>query len=139
MMGRIVRKRIFGTTQWLVRILCAVALLSVGFAHSPAVSSAAELTAVELAQYRLPDGTLPVLCVTEKTPDGKEHSKAYMPGCEACRISAAALLPTPPTEICEHLAFVRDDAVVARNEAFRRQLYPPNSGPRAPPALQALA
>jgi len=139
MMGRTVRKRSFGTTQWLVRILCAVALLSVGFAHRPAASSTAEPSPVELAQYRLPDGTLPILCVTEKTPDGKEHSKAYMPGCEACRISAAALLPTPPTDICEHLAFVREDVVVPRNEAFRRQLYPPNSGPRAPPALQALA
>jgi hypothetical protein len=138
MMGRIVRKQTFGTTQWLVRILCAVALLSVGFAHRPAVS-AAELTPIELAQYRLPDGTLPVLCVTERTPDGKEHSKAYMPGCEACRISAAILLPTPPTDICEHLAFVREDVVVARSETFHRQLYPPNTGPRAPPTLPILA
>lgn len=137
-MGRIVRKRIFRTTRLLVRILCAIALLSVGFAHRPAVS-AAELTPLELAQYRLPDGTLPVLCVTERTPDGKEHSKAYMPGCEACRISATILLPTPPTDICEHLAFVREDVVVARSETFRRQLYPPNSGPRAPPALRTLA
>ncbi|TIX91401.1 hypothetical protein [Rhizobium sp. P44RR-XXIV] len=137
-MGRIVRKLTFGTTRLLVRILCAMALLSVGFAHRPAVS-AAELTPLELAQYRLPDGTLPVLCVTERTPDGKEHSKAYMPGCEACRISAAILLPTPPTDICEHLAFVREDVVVPRSETFRRQLYPPNSGPRAPPALRTLA
>ena len=137
-MGRIVRKLTFGTTRLLVRILCAIALLSVGFAHRPAVS-AAELTPLELAQYRLPDGTLPVLCVTERTPDGKEHSKAYMPGCEACRISAAILLPTPPTDICEHLTFVREDIVVARSETFRRQLYPPNSGPRAPPALRTLA
>lgn len=133
------RKRILRTTRWLARIVCAVALLSVGFAHSPAVSSAAELTPFELAQYRLPDGTLPVLCVTERTPDGKEHSKAYMPGCEACRISAAILLPTPPTDICEHLAFVREDVIVAKDEAFRRQLYPPNNGPRAPPSLRNLA
>lgn len=138
-MGTNVRKRTFGTTQWLVRILCAFALLSVGFAHRPAVSIAAEPTPFELAQYRLPDGTLPIICVTERTPDGKEHSKAYMPGCEACRISAAALLPNPPTDICEHLAFVRNDVVAAKNEAFRRQLYPPNSGPRAPPTLRSFA
>lgn len=133
------RKRIFGTTQWIVRILCAVALLSVGFAHTPAVASAAELTTLELAQYRLPDGTLPVICVTERTPDGKEHGKTFMPGCEACRISAAILLPTPSTDIFEHLAFVREDIVVVRREAYHRQLYPPNSGPRAPPALPILA
>jgi len=136
-MGRIVRKRILGTTQWLVRILCAVALLLVGFAHRPVVF-AAELTPIELAQYRLPDGTLPVLCITERTPDGKEHSKAYMPGCEACRISAAAVLPTPPMDICEHLAVVQEDIIVAKDEAFRRQLYPPNNGPRAPPALRTF-
>lgn len=137
-MGRNVRKQIFGIMQWPMRILCAVALLSVGFAHRPAVSSAAELTLVELAQYSLPDGSLPILCVTEKTPDGKGHSKAYMPGCEACRISAAVLLPTPPTDIHEHLAFVREDVLVVRSEAFGRQLYPPNSGPRAPPVFNAF-
>lgn len=138
-MGTNVRKRTFGTTQWLVRILCAVALLFVGFAHRPAVSIAAEPTPFELAQYRLPDGTLPVICVTERTPDGQEHSKAYMPGCEACRISAAVLLPAPPTDICEHLTFARENIFVAGEETFHRQLYPPNSGPRAPPTLRSFA
>lgn len=132
------RKRIFKTTRWLVRILCAFALLSVGFAHQPIVASADEISAIELAQYRLPDGSLPVLCVTYKDADGKVHGKAYAPGCEACRITAAAVLPAPPTEICEHFASVRGDIIVAKSEAFHRQLYPPNSGPRAPPLLKIL-
>lgn len=125
-------KTLSRTGQWLVRILCAVALLSVGFAHQPAVANTAEPTEFELAQYRLPDGTLPVLCITERTPDGK----AYLPGCEACRIAAAALLPLPPTDILAHLGFITPDVPAPTSEAFHRQLYPPNTGPRAPPILQ---
>ncbi|HEY0120350.1 MAG TPA: hypothetical protein VGC14_01095 [Rhizobium sp.] len=126
-------KTLSGTTRWLLRILCAFALLSVGFAHQPAVSSADELTPAALAQYRLPDGTLPVICVSEKTADGKEHSKAHVPNCEACRISSATLLPLPPTDFREHLAFASQEIPAPKTEAFRRQLYPPNTGPRAPP------
>jgi len=122
-----------------MRILCAVALMSVGFAHHPAVSNAAELPPLELQQYRLPDGSLPVICTTERTPDGKQHGKAYMLGCEACRISAAALLPNPPAEVCGHLAFLRQDMVAPETAAYRRPLHPPNCGPRAPPAFRTLA
>ncbi|MFK0161949.1 hypothetical protein [Rhizobium sp. NPDC090279] len=133
------QKRIFATMQALMRILGAVALLSVGFAHHPAISNAAELPSLELAQYRLPDGSLPIICTTEKTADGRQHGKTHMLGCEACRISAAALLPLPPTEICSHLAFVRRDMIAPEDATFRRQLHPPNCGPRAPPAFQELA
>jgi hypothetical protein len=136
-MGTALGKKLSGTTQWLLRILCAFALLSVGFAHQPAVASGDELTPAALAQYRLPDGTLPVICVTEKTADGKEHSKAHVPNCEACRISSAALLPLPPTDVCEHLTFAsQDDIPAPKTEVFQRQLYPPNTGPRAPPLLR---
>jgi hypothetical protein len=138
-MGKTVGKKHFGTTQWMVRIICALALLFVGFTHQPPISNADELAPAELAQYQLPDGTLPVLCVTYKGPDGKEHSKSHAPGCEACRIASAALLPMPPTEICEHLAFIGRDVLAPKTEAFHRQLYPPNTGPRAPPILQITA
>lgn len=132
------QKRIFATTQRLMRFLCAVALISVGFAHHPAVSSAAELPQ-ELLRYRLPDGSLPIICTAEKTSDGKQHDKAHMQGCEACRISTATLLPAPPDDPSGHHAFVRQDMTVPGSDTFRRQLYPPNGGPRAPPALQNFA
>ncbi|WP_092574727.1 hypothetical protein [Rhizobium lusitanum] len=132
------RKRIFGTTRWLVRILCAMALLSVGFAHQPIVAVADEISPIELAQYRLPDGSFPVLCVTYKDADGKVHGKAFTPGCEACRIASAAVLPAPPSDICGRFSSIREDIVVAKSEAFHRQLYPPNSGPRAPPILKII-
>ncbi|TXI03671.1 MAG: hypothetical protein E6Q76_13500 [Rhizobium sp.] len=119
-----------------MRLLCAIALISVGFVHHPAVSIAAEPSSREFAQYRLPDGSLPVICTTERTPDGKEHGKTHMPGCEACRISAAAILPAPQSELCDRLSYERQDMVIPSQESFRRELYPPNSGPRAPPLIR---
>ncbi|MDL2398046.1 hypothetical protein [Rhizobium mayense] len=138
-MGTSVGKKLSGTTQWMVRILCALALTFVGFAHQSPVSNTDELTPAQLAQYQLPDGTLPVLCVIYKGTDGKEHAKTHAPGCEACRIAAATLLPAPPTDVCEHLASIDHDVLAPRTEAFHRKLYPPNTGPRAPPFQQILA
>ncbi len=132
------RKTISRTWQWGARILCAVALLLVGFAHQPIMATPDEISPIELAQYRLPDGSLPILCITYKDADGKVHGKAYAPACQACRIASAALLPTPPTEICERLASPRGETIGARPEAFHRQLYPPNTGPRAPPVLDIV-
>jgi len=132
------RKTISLTWQWSVRILCAVALLFVGFAHQPVVATADEISPLEIAQYRLPDGSLPILCITYKDADGKVHGKAYAPGCEACRIASAAVLPTPPTDVYERLVSPRGEIVVVKSEAFYRQLYPPNTGPRAPPILETV-
>ncbi|MFS8113435.1 hypothetical protein QD460_17065 [Rhizobium jaguaris] len=123
----------------MVRIICALALMFVSFAHQPPIAKADELTPIELAQYQLPDGTRPVLCLTDKGTDDKEHAKTHAPGCEACRIAAAALLPAPPTDVCEHLALIGQDVLAPKTEAFHRQLYPPNTGPRAPPTLQIVA
>ena len=132
------RKTISLTWQWSVRILCAVALLFVGFAHQPVVATADEISPLEIAQYRLPDGSLPILCITYKDADGKVDGKAYAPGCEACRIASAAVLPTPPTDVYERLVSQRGEIVVVKSEAFYRQLYPPNTGPRAPPILETV-
>jgi hypothetical protein len=132
------RKTISRIGQWSARIMCAMALLLVGFAHQPVVATADEISPLELAQYRLPDGSLPILCITYKDADGKVHGKAYAPGCEACRISSAAVLPAPPTDIYERLVSPRGEIVVAKSEAFHRQLYPPNTGPRAPPILDTF-
>ncbi len=132
------RKTISLTWQWSVRILCAVALLFVGFAHQPVVATADEISPLEIAQYRLPDGSLPILCITYKDADGKVHGKAYAPGCETCRIASAAVLPTPSTDVYERLVSPRGEIVVAKSEAFYRQLYPPNTGPRAPPILETV-
>ncbi len=44
-----------------VRMLCALALVFVAFAHKPITTASADQ--IDLAAYTLPDGTVPVLCL----------------------------------------------------------------------------
>jgi hypothetical protein len=121
------------TMQWLVRMTCAIALLFVGFAHqAPAFANGAFIPA-EFAEYILPDGTLPVLCIADKAEGAQKHDKAHLNGCEACRISAATLLPAPADHGSERLRIQTAALAPYKVEAFHRQLFPPNTGPRAPP------
>jgi hypothetical protein len=123
--------------QWTVRMLCALALLFVGFAHRP--PALADRTA-DFSAYLLPDGTLPSLCITVTDGGGKDPSDHHLhgQGCEACRISASVLLPAPSDVVGVHLAYQRPVQPPQRPEAFRRQIYPPNTGPRAPPSAPIL-
>ena len=116
-----------------LRILCAVALLFVGFAHRPA--SAHEPTALELAQYVLPDGTMADLCLNDRV-DGKARHVAPEK-CEACRIGAAVLMPEPADLDGAVLAFRRVAALPLIEEALRSRRDRPGAPPRAPPFLSA--
>ncbi|MBX4976581.1 hypothetical protein HJB73_24595 [Rhizobium lentis] len=119
--------------QWALRVLCAVALVFVGFAHQPAAAAADEFAPAGLVQYVLPDGTLPTLCVTAADTSGQnQHDQAHSQGCEACRIGASIRLPAP-TDIAGAIFFAAAVELPIRAEAFHRRLFPPNTGPRAPP------
>ncbi len=91
------RRRTTGWQVW-VRMLCALALLAVGFAHRAPVATASTPTdpTIAYAAYVLPDGTLASLCETSdaKSADHKGPGQGN-PGCEACRISASTVLPLP--------------------------------------------
>lgn len=77
-----------------VRILCAIALLCLGFTHQLPNADAASISISDFEQYVLPDGTLPVLCLSDM--DSQSHSSTKVGnGCEACRLSASILLPAP--------------------------------------------
>ncbi|WP_338012481.1 hypothetical protein [Rhizobium sp. Root708] len=117
-----------------MRIVCALALVFVGFAHQlPAL--AASPAPGDFSAFVLPDGALPTLCVTVSSETGKAHpDKAHMSGCEACRISAAVILPMP-----SELGGIRSDVLLKAELPMRavviaRKLLTPNTGPRAPPA-----
>lgn len=121
--------------QWALRILCVVALVFVGFAHQVPVAAAGEFDPAELAQFVLPDGTLPTHCVTTTDTSGQDqHDKAHSHGCEACRISVSILLPAPTDIAGSAIHFAATVELPIRTEAFHRQLFPPNTGPRAPPS-----
>ena len=114
--------------QWL-RILCAVALLSVGFAHNPVMAFAA--TANQAAAYQLPDGSFAELCTVNDLDQHKGKMSDH--GCEACRLTTSTLIPTAPIVAGDILRISTDARVFERPESVRHRLYPPNSGPRAPP------
>jgi hypothetical protein len=118
-------------------MLCALALLFVGFAHqTPALAEQTE----NFEAYRLPDGSLPSLCITVSNDDGKSSDghKIHHPGCEACRISASVLLPVPADAVGSRVAYRYQVVLPQRTKAFHRQIYPPNTGPRAPPSLPIM-
>lgn len=116
-----------------VRILCALALLLVGFAHTPPSVARTQLSPSELAELVLPDGSLPVLCLPSQ--DGKAHNDHdRKSGCEACRLAASVLLPSPADALGERVLREADRFTPTRIEAFYRQLFPPNTSPRGPPA-----
>ncbi|ANM09356.1 MULTISPECIES: DUF2946 family protein [unclassified Rhizobium] len=126
--------------QWALRILCAAALVFVAFAHQAPVATASESGPADLAQYVLPDGTLPSLCVTvSDTSDQGQHDKTHSHGCEACRIGASILLPAPADVAGAPIPFAVAVERPIRPESFPRRLFPPNSGPRAPPSDPILA
>lgn len=124
-------RRSGSTLQVVVRALCVLALLAVGFSHRAPTIAYPLLSAEEVAALTLPDGTLPELCLPGEMDDGKAQSG--FAHCEACLISASVLLPAPADLTGKRLPAVVDVLLPPRVEAFYRQLFPPNAAPRAPP------
>lgn len=122
------------TADW-VRILCVLALVMVGFAHKPVAAHAAPSTS-EIAAYALPDGSLPTLCLGSDDSDGKNGMASR--GCDACRLTSTSLPPMPADVTGEILRRPADMVVHARTEAIFRSLYPPSTGPRAPPRILSI-
>lgn len=77
-----IQKRSIG---WAVRILCAVSLLMVAFAHRVNVYAP---DPVEMAAYVLPDGTMPVICMTGA--DGKPVTQHPDNHCDFCQIASGS-------------------------------------------------
>jgi hypothetical protein len=118
-----------------VRLLSVLALMLVAFAHKPInIASAEELL---LAEYVLPDGTYPVLCITDHAVDksGHGHDQHLHNSnvCEACRISSAYLCPqpAPSTGAAPQMALAL--TVVPSQPVLWRDIYPPSAPPQAPP------
>lgn len=113
------------------RMICAVALVLLGLAHRPVATPAPQFSPQEIAALTLPDGTVPELCLPSEDGKGKTH--AATSDCEACRISATALLPAPADSVGMRMPLVAALTLPQPAEAHYRQLFPPDSHPRAPP------
>ena len=118
-----------------LRFICAIALVMVGFAHKPLPAMPPQ---VQFAAYTLPDGKLPTLCLND-TATQPEKGGLHDHGCDACRLTASILMPEPPSIGALAVAFATVARTVERQYRLQRALYPPNSGPRAPPSFVNLA
>lgn len=119
------------TQQWIVRLVCALALLFVGFAHQPVAVSG--LSPAEVALYTLPDGTLPDLCIGGDADGHHQQKHAAKQDCEACRISAAVLLPQPADTVGIALSRGTVAVLLPSADLVHRQVLSLATAPRAPP------
>ncbi|MDO1583767.1 hypothetical protein [Rhizobium oryzicola] len=74
-----------------LRILCALVLLSLGLAHQAPSVGLAAIDIDHLETYRLPDGSFASLCLNSS----EDHKAAPSGLCEACLLSASIILPPP--------------------------------------------
>lgn len=121
------------TLSGYLRLICVIALVMVGFAHQPTAMAA---PGNSLPVYTLPDGSVATLCVPGEDAPQKQAGRGM---CVACCLVNTALLPSPPS--IGGLAVLHSTAVKVFVRAHRiaEALYPPSSGPRAPPVDPALA
>ncbi len=120
-----------------VRLVAALALLFLSFAHESALANASN-PAVS-AEYRLPDGTFADICFGAGGIDDHDGGKHVPPVCEACRLAKSALLPAPPDEggLIQDGNWVKTPPVAAAQVTVAdRGLLPPVRGP---PAISQLA
>ncbi len=119
-----------------VRVFSALALLFLSFAHQPVF--ARQITPAMAAEYALPDGSIGDICFGLDGIDGPEHGSSHeglAPICDYCRLAAAVLLPSPPSD---SYLVIRSAALVSAKPDFQALfvLHPrtlPQS--RAPPVL----
>lgn len=118
-----------------LRLLCALAVLAFGFAYKPPLSAVPGLTSAELAQYLLPDGTLPTLCLTG-AHDGGDAKSRHDPAssrCEVCRLTQPILPEGPSTGFVAVAAVIENEFPPDDWPASYSSPTSPNTGPRAPP------
>ncbi|UXN65644.1 hypothetical protein N8E89_08640 [Phyllobacterium sp. A18/5-2] len=114
-----------------VRMLCALALVFVAFAHQPIEAGTGGQ--IDLAAYTLPDGTVPVLCLPGSGDKDLHTSSWHGTGCEACRLSGSFILPAPASTAGPKVQPARSLAIKREAILIARSLYPPSAPPQAPP------
>ena len=120
------------------RILCALALVSFGFAAPGAASgNSRALSSTEIAAFMLPDGSLPSLCVT--ATDGSGKGIIVKLAGDTLGMHPLAELPSPMLDGGLVFRNGSERLALVRETPLRHLLYPPGSGPRAPPATIATA
>ena len=119
------------TIDWrlCVRLVSALALVVVAFAHRPLDLGG---NVPDASAYAFPDGSVPVICVTLPAEKDDPHASHALP-CDACLIAGAIAVPTP-IEIAEVVPRPAERVTFAATETvFVRPAFPPAAPPQAPP------
>lgn len=126
----------------MLRIFCATLMLSLGFAHKPALAIAPAVVLDE--SYRLPDGSFAEICLghtggsnASHTKDGPAHSGDAILFCEACLLASSILLPMPDTEGWLKTDFAWLDNRLSSDWSFRSVLTIQKPAARGPPSQSA--
>ncbi|HWU62316.1 MAG TPA: hypothetical protein VN112_09875 [Ensifer sp.] len=121
----------------MMRMMIIVALTMIGFAHKPVMADALPAS-IQYAAYTLPDGTLPVICVTVTGDEdmGSTAAKGGMGayGCDACRLAATILVPEPPAISASAIEFPRERCAHCREIPKPDVAETSRALPRAPPS-----
>ena len=109
-----------------VLVLYVLASVGVGFAHR------VDPLPADLAQYMLPDGTIPTICGGKQSNDNGGHA-AHRQICDACCLTHAPGVPPSETAGVIRLQ-TRADDVIPASEPIRTFLALVGHRPRGPPA-----
>ncbi len=122
-------------TLWL-HMLCACAMLLVASVHQPptirlAASQGSDL--FDLSDYALPDGSLPVICLTDSGESGDPAKVKHRSGCEACRLTAAPALLAPSNAVYRSADYRRRVEPIPEDNVRLGVAPRSPAAPRAPP------
>jgi len=119
----------------LVRMLCALSLMLVAFAHTPIIlpAAASGYVGVDIADYVLPDGTLPDICLSDDD-DSHQHAANH---CEACRIVSSVDLPSPFDGYVVNRLSAAAELTVPEDVMPLRPVLRASASPRGPPLKTA--
>ncbi len=136
------RKRRLAGVEKMLRIFCAALMLSLGFAHKPALAAAPEVVLDE--SYRLPDGTFAEICLghsggvnASHAKDGPAHSSDAILFCEACLLASSILVPVPDAAGWLRTEFAWLENRLSAEWTFRSVLTIRKPSARGPPSLSA--
>ncbi|WP_374829026.1 hypothetical protein [Paenochrobactrum pullorum] len=123
-------------TALLIRFLSVLALFFVAFAHKPIELRATEASDFLRSEFRLPDGTFPVICLdSSRDINGKpgETRHLHVADCDACRLTAKFVCPAPNASSGPVLHPALAHGEILSETIISRIIYPPAAPPRAPP------